>query len=119
MHFTRNTIGMSIDDTEIVSVQPMEMPKVGDGATIYHYSDRSPATIIRVTSSGKTVFLQEDNYKRADNKGMSESQAYLYTQNRKGRKYACTLRADGKYRVSKSNERVIIGVRERYYDFST
>ncbi|MEY4244532.1 MAG: hypothetical protein RLZZ245_2117 [Verrucomicrobiota bacterium] len=35
-------------------------PAVGDGATVCHYSDRSACIVIRVSPSGKTVWMQED-----------------------------------------------------------
>ena len=35
-------------------------PKVGDGATVCHYSDRTACTVIKVSPSGKTIHLRED-----------------------------------------------------------
>jgi hypothetical protein len=35
-------------------------PTVGDGATVCHYSDRTACTVIRISASGKTVWMQED-----------------------------------------------------------
>jgi len=35
-------------------------PTVGGGATVCHYSDRTACTVTRVSSSGKTVWMQED-----------------------------------------------------------
>ncbi len=58
--------------------------EVGMGATIIHYSDRTPCTVIRVSETGKTCWIQEDTYTRADTNGMSESQTYTYAANPAG-----------------------------------
>lgn len=48
-------------------------PEVGMGATLLHWSDRSPATIIKVFTIGKllAIEVQDDKYKRIDKNGMS------------------------------------------------
>ena len=59
-----------------------EVPKVGDGATLFLYSDRHAYTVrhVRVSPSGKTITIRatRDKVRRIDNNGMSESQAYEY-----------------------------------------
>lgn len=53
--------------------------KVGDGATISWYSDKTPVTIIEV---GKNyIKVQEDDAIRIDNNGMSDNQDYRYERN--------------------------------------
>lgn len=91
-------------------------PEVGMGATIYHWSDRTAATIIQV--SGKRIVLQEDSAIRTDKNGMSESQSYDYSPDPNGRLWFATLRKDGNWKVSKSTEIVGIGHRRQYHDYS-
>lgn len=61
----------------------IEVPKVGDGATLYMHSDRHAYTVrmVRVSPSGKTIEIRasRDKAKRVDNNGMSESQTYEFT----------------------------------------
>ena len=35
-------------------------PTIGGGATVCHYSDRTACTVVRVSPSGKTIWMQED-----------------------------------------------------------
>jgi hypothetical protein len=93
-------------------------PEVGMGATINHWSDRSPATIIQVSPSRKQIVLREDHADRTDNNGMSECQEYTYTPDEGGRIYTATLRKDGRYRLTGSKESVTIGSRRKFHDFS-
>lgn len=78
----------------------MNKPVIGMGATINHYTDRSPATIIDITPSGKIIYLREDKATRIDKNGMSESQEYLYEPDPEGKIYNATLRKDGHYRLA-------------------
>ena len=96
------------------------VPEVGMGATEYLFSDREPYTITSVSPSGKTIILQRDKYTRTDDNGMSEMQHYTYERDPKGALRMATLRKDGHYRMkgSQSHGTVIVGYRERYYDFS-
>lgn len=103
-------------------------PVVGMGATVLWWSDRSPATIIKV--EGNMVALREDNARRIDKNGMSDCQDYEYTPNELGREYNFRLNAkkgrweqvyrnsgSGRWVVSKGCG-LIIGRREKYHDFS-
>ena len=96
------------------------LPTVGMGATRLGYTDRHPCTIVAVTA--KSVTVQDDFYKRIDDNGMSESQEYEYTPNPEGYKAVYTLRQNGAYvrqgSSVKDGERLAIGFREKYYDFS-
>ena len=89
---------------------------IGAGATIYYYSDCSPATVIRVTQNGKKIFIQEDKYTRLDKNGFSELQQYSYEPDSEGTIHVATLRADGTYKIAKSKTVVAIGIRRRYWD---
>lgn len=91
---------------------------IGMGATIYFYSDRIPATLIKASPSGKTLWLREDEARRTDTNGMSEAQTYTFHPNPTGRVFKATLRKNGTYKTSKGNEGVSLGRRSRYHDYS-
>jgi hypothetical protein len=93
-----------------------EPPKVGDGATLISWTDRHPATVVWVSESGKTIRLQEDFARRTDKEGMSECQSYLYEPNPQAAVLTARLTKRG-WKVVKG-PRVVVGVREKYYDFS-
>lgn len=97
-------------------------PTVGMGATVLMWTDRSPATVVEVSKSGKSVTIQSDNYRRTDTNGMSECQDYEYTPNPNGSKRVFTLRKNGRWVAEGSTmnagERLSLGHRDRYYDFS-
>ena len=91
--------------------------KVGAGATIYMYSDRVACTVIEVKSKCKAV-IQRDKAIRIDKTGAySESQEYKFERNMNGMKYEIYCR-NGIWRVKDSKERVVIGKRDEYYDYT-
>ena len=55
-------------------------PKVGEGATVYMYSDRNAYQVTAVAEDGESCTIQRCNVKRTDNNGMSESQTYDYSE---------------------------------------
>lgn len=74
------------------------------------------------------IGVKEDDAKRIDNNGMSESQVYEFSRNDSGpAKYFKKDKA-GKFRAAMKNEKgnlvftgggnLIVGRREKYYDFS-
>lgn len=89
--------------------------KVGDPCTILHWSDRTPATIIKVTP--KTVTVQEDKYKRIDKNGMSDCQEYEYERDPNGSTKTFRLTKRG-WTGKGGHPSLSIGYRERYYDYS-
>jgi hypothetical protein len=93
------------------------VPEVGMGATLVMWTDRKPATVIRISASGKTFWIQEDDAKRVDKNGMSDAQVYEYTPDPEGIVHRCCRHRDGRYHTS-GGTTVCIGVRSRYYDFS-
>lgn len=93
-------------------------PEIGMGVTICYHSDRSPATIIQITNNGKRIVIQEDNFIRTDNNGMSEIQKYEYEPNLFGTIHIATKRKDGIFRLTGKKTYVEIGSRRRYYDYS-
>lgn len=100
----------SIDQTALA-------PTVGMGATILHYSDRTPATVVEVRTPNLIV-IQRDTCRRADNHGMSEIQRWLIASDPKGKKHVVSRRKDGTWRIRNDGTPVHLGDRERYYDFS-
>jgi hypothetical protein len=101
-------------DGWVASKKPL-LPKVGMGATILDYTDRTPATIIRVSDSAKTFWIQQDNAKRIDNNGMSEDQVYIYSPNLNANIQCVRLTKKG---WQSNGQKVVIGIRRAYYDYS-
>lgn len=97
-------------------------PTVGMGATILGWTDRSPATVVDVSKSGKSVTVQLDNYQRIDTNGMSECQIYKFSPNPEGSKRTFTIRKNGRWIEEgagmNSGNCLSIGKRDRYYDYS-
>lgn len=98
-------------------------PKVGMGATILMWTDRHAATIVAVSASGKQVTIQEDKATRTDNLGMTDSgQEYTFEANPDAPKRVYTLRKNGAWVLKgdalNGGQRLAIGHRDHYYDFS-
>jgi hypothetical protein len=95
----------------------MDKPFIGMGATICLGTDRLPATIIKISASGKQITLQEDNAFRKDENGMSEVQKWIFTSNNNGQVYSASLRKDGRYRLAETNMMITLGIRRKYFDY--
>lgn len=96
------------------------VPVVGMGATILCWTDRHAATVVKVSPSGKTVWVQEDTATRTDSNGMSEVQTYEYTANPAAPLKAFRLGKHG-WREAGSGGKgnaLALGVRRSYHDFS-
>ena len=103
-------------------------PQPGDGATVCHHSDRTAGTVIRVSASGKTIWIQEDLATLDDWKPEmvpggfaahcvnNSSQRYTYHPNPDGHVHRASLRKDGRYRTT-NRERVIPG-RHQFHDYN-
>jgi hypothetical protein len=103
-------------------------PTVGGGATVCHYSDRTACTVIRISPSGKTVWMQEDTAVLDGWKpefipgGFSghcvnnTEQRYAYQSDPQGAIYRASVRKDGKLRTT-NGERVISG-RHHFHDYN-
>ena len=108
-----------------------ELPaiQVGDGVTINMWSDRHAGTVVFVSKSGREVHVQQDNAKRTDKNGMSESQSYEYERNPNGRVTKYTLRTSKDWKGEthyhyvtkgcslKDGDKLTKGRRE-YFDYS-
>jgi hypothetical protein len=110
-----------------------QVPAVGDGATLLHWSDREPGSVIEVAVSKKGVVevaVQADSYKRVDKNGFSESQEYEYSPNPEGSIRHFRLDPVKGWRALMKSEKgnwvlvpgggsgVRFGSREKYHDFS-
>jgi hypothetical protein len=105
-------------------------PVVGMGATILLWTDRHAATIVEVSKDkqGRTIIgVQEDDAKRTDSNGFSESQTYDYTRNTRSPVRYWRLNDKGFWEAIRKNEEtgrwnkfdgngIKIGVREQYWD---
>lgn len=101
------------------------VPIVGMGATMLMFSDRHAGTIVEVLKKSKGevkgFVWQQDNAKRIDKNGMSESQQYEYSANIDGPKYEVILRKNGRYvrkGESLNGTSFALDSRMEYYDFS-
>lgn len=100
------------------------LPAVGDGATIYHYTDRSAGTVTAVTTSKRgavTVTVTEDTATRTDAHGMSEAQSYAFTPDPNGRVFTVKivrLKVGKVWRVVGTKDGVTFGSRNKYHDYS-
>lgn len=107
-------------------------PEVGMGVTFLGWTDRHPGTINKIeTKNGKTfIYVSYDLYKRIDDNGFSESQEYEYTSDPEAHNYTYRFNektstwenvnlnpATGRFKINKGN-RILIGRREKYHDFS-
>lgn len=94
------------------------VPDVGDGATYGVGSDCYPFTVIRVSDSGKTAWIQEDFAKRIDKGGpYTEMQYYEYSPNPDGRVMRVSHRKNGAWRpVGSDHSCVIFGARRKFRD---
>lgn len=102
----------------INEAQNAKAPKVGDGVTIYYYSDRSAGTISRVSESGKTFWYKPDKAVRVDKNGMSESQDYIYELQPQAQEVKVYKTKDGRWRQSKHSSYVGVGERDAYRDYT-
>jgi len=98
------------------------VPEVGMGVTIICFSDREAATVIEVSKDKKTVIIQEDTAERIDKNGMCEHQEYVFTPNPSARKEVYRLRKNGRWVVKggsmKNGQCILLGSRDKYYDYN-
>lgn len=103
-------------------------PVVGMGVTFLYWTDRSPGTIVEINRS-RYIVCTDDDYRRIDANGMSESQEYEYNSNFDGRRRYFRKDKKNKWREMVRNENgrlvfagsssgLLIGEREKYHDFT-
>lgn len=106
-------------------------PSIGDGATIYAWSDRSAATVVSVDVQRDIVGIQRDHAKRTDDRGMSDMQDYHYTPNpdsyvehyrrdKKTRGWRSVEKSaeTGRWRWSNQAGGIRFGHRDAHYDYT-
>ena len=101
-------------------------PKVGEGATILGWTDRKAYEVISVSKDGKEVVLQRYSPRRADDRGMTDAQEYIYDtliesyltlRFRYGRWYEKYEGEEGE-KPFYCKAHVIFGEKMEYYDYS-
>lgn len=108
---------------QIVSQTKGLKPEVGMGVTQLLWTDRNPFEIIEVKDD-RHITVRELDYKRVDNRGMSDCQDYEYFSNENNRTYRLYKNNKNKWVVRVGKNGVdnsygwYIGSAERYYDFS-
>jgi hypothetical protein len=98
-----------------------DLPKVGDGVTIFHWTDREAGTVISVSEN--EVVAQEDTVIRTDKYGQSDTQFYDYFPNPDGKKWTIKKVRSGKFKGEwrlnglKDGNHVMFGRRDYYFDY--
>jgi len=108
--------GSLVNATSVTSGRP----EVGMAATILGWTDRHPATVVRVSPSGKTCWVRECIAKRTDSHGMSEVQEYEYSENPAApeREFRLGKRGWREAGTRGKGNGLRLGRREKYFDFS-
>jgi hypothetical protein len=87
-------------------------PEVGMGATIFLWSDRHAATVTKVSPSGKTIELTEDDVTKWEK--WPSGYGIEFTANPNGRKYEARLTKNGTWKSAGNG--VALGRRAAYRD---
>jgi hypothetical protein len=112
-----------------MKIKPMNW-ELGDGVTIFRHSDRITATVVRVSVSGCTIWMQDDcasldppDWKPVFDPGEltgicinQHGQRYHYHRDIFGRMRRASLRNDGVWRTA-MGERIVPG-RSKFHDFN-
>jgi hypothetical protein len=103
-------------------------PIAGDGATICHFSDRTACTVVRVTPSGHTLYLQSDTATLDDWEPEfipggfaghcvnNHGQRYTYEADPTAPLIRATRRKDGRFRTT--NGQTVIPGRHQLHDYN-
>lgn len=106
-------------------------PECGDKCTIHYYSDAEPAQVVKVSKTGKTIWIRknvvtvqesskgemghqdwdihENEFEKYGGKLAEKPDNYSY--------FRVTLRKDGSWRTSKSNLYIALGQWHKHYDW--
>lgn len=106
----------------------LRVPVVGDGATVCYAKDRHAGTVIAYDEARKIVTVRQDKATRTDNLGMSDSQDYSYEANENGSTWSfkfknnrwreCVKGETGRWKLYKTGNGLILGIRDEFYDFT-
>ena len=106
---------------EYCGIGSKDTPKVGDKCTIHYYSDSEPCQVVRVSASGKTMWIKE-NLVEADPTKFNDvgHQNWIIHENKfeSDREIKVTKRKDGKWRIVGNHTYVALGQWHKYYDWS-
>lgn len=92
--------------------------QVGAGATEICWTDRQAYTVVRVSPSGKTCWIQRDNAIRTDERGRTDSgQQYRYEPCLTAPLVRVTMTKKGWRIGGLRGAKVIMGVRDEHYDY--
>jgi len=96
-----------------------DVPKVGGKCTIHLYSDANPCQIVRVSASGKTIWIRENKTEHDPTKegGMGHQNWLIHENEFEGDEMKVTKRKNGQWRTTGSNCFVVIGQWHKYYDW--
>lgn len=99
------------------------VPRLGLGATIVWWTDRTAATVVTVSSNRKRIRLRRCRSVRTDSNGVSEMQAYAYIDDLPDEDGVWfSLRKNGRWVKEGSDmfsgQACELGVRMTYHDYS-
>lgn len=107
---------------------PQNAVTPGTGATLLGWTDRYAATVTAVT--GDILTVREDRVTRTDKNGPSKQQTYDYAPDPNGvvRHYQLDRSGDwveverqchsGRWTIKADGYRLMVGIRDQYFDFS-
>lgn len=88
--------------------------QIGSGATLLHFTDREPATVIAVSTSGKMITIRQDKVVGPVNEG---GYAYKFEADPNGTERKFSLRKDGRWLEVGQTGGVRLSLRGRDYYF--
>ena len=95
-------------------------PKVGDKCTMHLYSDAHACQVIRVSASGKTMWIKRNKveHEPGTEGGMGHQNWLKHENVFEGEEMKITKRKNGDWRETGSNCYVALGQWHEYYDWS-
>lgn len=106
---------------EIYSGMQSADVEIGMGATVLSFTDRHAATVVSISSNGRRIGIKYDKAIRTDDNGTSDSQSYRYEPG-EGPTLYFTKRKDGRFvkegETLSGGQKVLVGTRDHYHDFS-
>lgn len=105
---------------EAVGMGSRATPKVGDKCTMHLYSDSHACQVVRVSKSGKTVWIRRNKVTVSpdSSRGMGHQDWVLHENEFEGDEMKITKRRNGDWRETGSSTYVALGQWHEYYDWS-
>lgn len=114
--YTRRTSGGAMSARAALYLLGVTPPLyVGDGVSLHYGTDRTSATVMEVSPSGKTITVAEDTWWVTSGDESQEGCEYDFATNPEGSKTKIRLRKDGKYYPVQHSQAIALG-RSRYID---